>query len=102
MAPEDRPVVTRVRVRPQRRPVEPVTTGIEGAATPAATAVSVRGLRRSFGPKVAVAGIDLDVPSGSFFGLVGPNGAGKTTTLKMITGLLRPHAGSVRVAGVDV
>jgi ABC-2 type transport system ATP-binding protein len=49
-----------------------------------------------------VAGLDLAVPRGSFFGLVGPNGAGKSTTLKMATGLLRPDAGTAVVAGVDV
>ncbi len=47
-------------------------------------------------------GIDLDVPRGSFFGLVGPNGAGKTTTLSMVTGLLRPDAGQAFVLGRDV
>jgi ABC-2 type transport system ATP-binding protein len=46
--------------------------------------------------------VDLDVPVGSFFGLVGPNGAGKSTTLKMTTGLLRPDAGQAVVAGIDV
>src|SRR6266536_3274226 len=65
-------------------------------------ALSVRGLRKAFGAKLAVAGIDLDIPHGCFFGLVGPNGAGKTTTLGMVTGLLRPDAGSVAVDGVDV
>lgn len=65
-------------------------------------ALSIRGLRKHFGAKVAVNGIDLDVPSGSFYGLVGPNGAGKTTTLSMATGLLRPDAGQVWVHGVDV
>ena len=65
-------------------------------------AVSVTGLRKSFGGTPAVAGLSLDVPAGSFFGLVGPNGAGKTTTLRMATGLLRPDAGSVHVEGVDV
>ncbi len=65
-------------------------------------AVAVRGLGRRFGDVVAVAGIDLDVPRGSFFGLVGPNGAGKTTTLSMVTGLLRPDAGTVVVLGHDV
>jgi ABC-2 type transport system ATP-binding protein len=68
----------------------------------AGQAVALRGLRKSFGGKAAVDGIDLDVPTGSFFGLVGPNGAGKTTTLSMVTGLLRPDAGRVVVAGVDV
>jgi len=57
---------------------------------------------KQFGEKVAVAGIDLEVPQGSFFGLVGPNGAGKTTTLSMATGLLRPDAGAAWVHGVDV
>jgi len=49
-----------------------------------------------------VSGLDLDVPAGSFFGLVGPNGAGKTTTLSMATGLVRPDAGSVHVLGTDL
>lgn len=62
----------------------------------------MRGLGKRFGDKIAVAGIDLDVPAGSFFGLVGPNGAGKTTTLSMCTGLLRPDAGAVSVLGHDV
>lgn len=65
-------------------------------------AVSARGLVKRFGRVTAVAGLDLDVPVGCFFGLVGPNGAGKTTTLSMLTGLLRPDAGTVSVAGVDV
>jgi ABC-2 type transport system ATP-binding protein len=65
-------------------------------------AVQARGLAKSFGPVVAVAGADLDVARGRFFGLVGPNGAGKTTMLAMMTGLLRPDAGGARVDGVDV
>jgi ABC-2 type transport system ATP-binding protein len=64
--------------------------------------VVLRGLVKRFGAKVAVAGLSLDVPHGSFFGLVGPNGAGKTTTLRMATGLLRPDAGKVWVEGIDV
>jgi ABC-2 type transport system ATP-binding protein len=60
------------------------------------------GLWKRFGPKVAVAGLDLVVPTGSFFGLLGPNGAGKTTTLSMATGLLRPDAGAVHLLGHDV
>jgi ABC-2 type transport system ATP-binding protein len=71
------------------------------AAAPAA-AVRVRGLWTTFGEQVAVSGIDLDLPAGRFIGLVGPNGAGKTTTLSMITGLLRPDAGTVEIAGRDV
>jgi ABC-2 type transport system ATP-binding protein len=65
-------------------------------------AITLRGLRKSFGHTVAVDDVDLDVPSGSFFGLVGPNGAGKTTTLSMVTGLLRPDAGTVSINGADV
>lgn len=62
----------------------------------------VRGLTKSFGDKVAVAGISLDVPRGSFYGLVGPNGAGKSTTIKMCTALLRPDAGDVWIDGQNV
>jgi ABC-2 type transport system ATP-binding protein len=65
-------------------------------------ALTIRGLVKRFGQTTAVAGIDLDVPAGSLFGLVGPNGAGKTTTLSMATGLLRPDGGQVLVHGVDV
>lgn len=69
-------------------------------ATPTA-ALTVRGLTKAFGDTLAVDGIDLTVPAGSFYGLVGPNGAGKTTTLSMIAGLLRPDKGSIQVGGVD-
>jgi ABC-2 type transport system ATP-binding protein len=65
-------------------------------------ALSLRGLWKRFGEKIAVAGIDLDVPAGSFYGLVGPNGAGKTTTLSMATGLLRPDFGTASVLGTDL
>ena len=65
-------------------------------------AVSLRGLVKTFGHKVAVAGISLDIPAGSFYGLVGPNGAGKTTLLSMATGLLRPDAGTATICGVDM
>ncbi|WP_374205021.1 ABC transporter ATP-binding protein [Actinotalea sp. C106] len=67
-----------------------------------APALSMRGLVKRFGTTVAVAGLDLDIPAGSFYGVVGPNGAGKTTTLSMATGLLVPDEGSVLVHGVDV
>jgi len=66
------------------------------------TAIEADGLSRSFGDLQAVAGLTLTVPEGEIFGLVGPDGAGKTTTMRLMAGLLRPHGGSVRVAGVDV
>src|SRR5581483_2919596 len=68
----------------------------------AAEAISLIGLRKSFGSKVAVADLTLSIPHGSFYGLVGPNGAGKSTTLKMATALLRPDRGQVVVDGIDV
>ncbi len=86
------------------RPSPQVRAGHPPAALPVdpGAAVVVRGLVKRFDRVTAVAGVDLDVPRGSFFGLVGPNGAGKTTMLSMLTGLLRPDAGQVQVAGVDV
>jgi ABC-2 type transport system ATP-binding protein len=65
-------------------------------------AIAVHALRKSFGAKEAVAGIDLEIAAGSFAGLVGPNGAGKTTSLSMMTGLLRPDGGHVVINGRDV
>lgn len=64
-------------------------------------AVSVRGLYKRFNEKVAVNGLSLDIPVGSFYGLVGPNGAGKTTTITMMTGMLKPDAGTAMVLGHD-
>jgi len=65
-------------------------------------AIAVSGLRKHFGEKEAVAGIDLEIAAGSLAGLVGPNGAGKTTSLSMMTGLLRPDIGRIVVNGHDV
>jgi ABC-2 type transport system ATP-binding protein len=91
---------------PVHAPAEQVPAQAPGQApsTPPdpAAALSLRGLWKRFGEKVAVAGVDLDVPAGSFYGLVGPNGAGKTTTLSMATGLLRPDFGSAHVHGTDL
>ena len=64
-------------------------------------ALGTRGLRRLFGDFVAVDGIDLAVPRGSFYGFLGPNGAGKSTTIKCLTGLLRPSAGEIEILGID-
>ena len=64
-------------------------------------ALTARGLGKRFGDRVAVDALDLDVPVGSFFGLVGPNGSGKTTTLRMDSGLQQPDRGRVWIAGHD-
>jgi ABC-2 type transport system ATP-binding protein len=66
------------------------------------SAVSVTGLRKSFGDKVVLDGIDLDVAEGTTFSLLGPNGAGKTTTVQILSTLLSADGGEVRVAGFDV
>lgn len=71
------------------------------ATSPAAPAVWANDLRRSFGKKVAVDGVDLAIMPGEFYGLLGPNGAGKTTTIKMMVGLLRPDAGSAGIGDAD-
>jgi ABC-2 type transport system ATP-binding protein len=65
-------------------------------------AMALRGLVKTFDAKLAVSGVSLDVPAGSFFGLLGPNGAGKTTTLSMAVGLLRPDAGQAFLLGYEV
>ena len=62
-------------------------------------AIEARGLTRRFGSKTAVDRLDLAVPRGAFFALLGPNGAGKTTTVRMLTGLLAPDEGSIRILG---
>jgi ABC-2 type transport system ATP-binding protein len=65
-------------------------------------AVRASGLVKRYGQLVAVDGLDLDIPSGQFFGLLGPNGSGKTSTIHMLATLIRPSSGSARVAGHDV
>lgn len=64
-------------------------------------AVRIRGLTKRYGNLMALAGLDLDIPRGSLFGLIGPNGAGKTTTLSVIATLLLPTSGYVDVMGVS-
>ncbi|MCF7550036.1 ATP-binding cassette domain-containing protein [Pseudonocardia sp. WMMC193] len=64
--------------------------------------IEVEGLRKSFGDRPVLAGIELQVAPGTVAALLGPNGAGKTTTVKILSTLLRPDAGRVVVAGVDV
>jgi ABC-2 type transport system ATP-binding protein len=64
--------------------------------------IELKGLRREYDQKVALHDLDLSVREGEVFAFLGPNGAGKTTTIKIITGLLRPSAGSARVGGFDL
>jgi len=63
--------------------------------------VTVRGLSKSYGERVVVDSLDLDVRAGEIVGLIGANGAGKTTTVECIQGLRRPDAGVLRVLGCD-
>ncbi len=64
-------------------------------------AIETRGLRKSFGDVEALCGVDLSVAPGTVFGLLGPNGAGKTTAVRILTTLLPPDSGTVRVDGLD-
>lgn len=102
MPPEDVAPTPSAASVPATGPVPASAPDAARPAPPTFPALALRGLWRRFGEKVAVAGIDLDVPAGSFYGLVGPNGAGKTTTLSMATGLLHPDAGTVLVHGQDL
>ena len=65
-------------------------------------AVAVKQLKKAFGPVQALAGIDLEVRQGEFFGLLGPNGAGKTTLISILAGLTRADSGTAAVMGHDV
>jgi len=85
---------TRPAAAPRPAPVAP--------AADAPVVLSISGLVKRYGSTTAVEGVDLEVRAGSFTGIVGPNGAGKTTTLSIVTGLLRPDAGTVTVLGSDV
>src|ERR1700743_383669 len=66
------------------------------------SAIVVSGLRKTYGDKVVLDGIDLDVPAGTVFSLLGPNGAGKTTTVNVLTTLIKADGGAARVAVHDV
>ncbi len=66
------------------------------------SAIAASGLRKAYGDKVVLDGIDLEVRAGTVFSLLGPNGAGKTTTVNVLTTLLKADGGTARVAGHDV
>ncbi|WP_440711441.1 ABC transporter ATP-binding protein [Herbiconiux sp. YIM B11900] len=98
---------TPAKPRTPRTPARPRTAAsippsVVRDLDPTNIVLSIAGLVKKFGSTTAVAGIDIDVPLGSFYGIVGPNGAGKTTTLSMVTGLLRPDGGSITVLEQDV
>lgn len=65
-------------------------------------AISVHNLRKLYGNKAAVDGLDLEVPRGCFFGFLGPNGAGKTTTIRMLMGLAPPTSGTIELLGLPM
>ena len=64
-------------------------------------AIETSGLKKSFGGRPALDGLDLRVPAGSVFGFLGRNGAGKTTTIKLLMGMLRADGGAARIFGMD-
>lgn len=69
------------------------------AKTPA---ITVNGLTKTIAGQDIVRGVSFSVPQGSIYGILGPNGAGKTTTIRMITGLIRPSSGEIRVSGETI
>ncbi|MCZ7402654.1 MAG: ABC transporter ATP-binding protein [Candidatus Methanoperedens sp.] len=64
--------------------------------------IEVSGLYKEYGGFIAVGGLDFEIEKGEIFGIVGPNGAGKTTTLKMLSGLIIPTGGSIKIQGMDI
>ncbi|MDG4826207.1 ATP-binding cassette domain-containing protein [Asanoa sp. WMMD1127] len=72
------------------------------ASVPSSAAIVASGLRKSFGAKVVLDGLDLEVRGGTVFALLGPNGAGKTTAVRILSTLIRSDGGQARVAGHDV
>ncbi|WP_326791819.1 ATP-binding cassette domain-containing protein [Streptomyces sp. NBC_00841] len=77
-------------------------TSKQGDGHPSPTAVSAVGLRKSYGEKIVLDGIDLCIPAGSVFALLGPNGAGKTTAVKILSTLITADAGDLHVGGHDL
>ncbi|MBT2396153.1 ATP-binding cassette domain-containing protein [Streptomyces sp. ISL-100] len=82
--------------------MNPAPTATTTAATATRAAISAIGLRKSYGDKVVLDGIDLRIPEGTIFALLGPNGAGKTTTVEILSTLITADGGEAQVAGHDV
>jgi ABC-2 type transport system ATP-binding protein len=81
-------------------PLPPNQPPLARSVTPGTEpAVTLRGLTKTFGPKVAVNNLDLSIPQGSVYGFIGQNGAGKTTTIRMIMSIIFPDRGEIRVLG---
>jgi ABC-2 type transport system ATP-binding protein len=89
-------------LKPRGNRVEAGGAHAASMTTPSTPAISVAGLRKSYGGQVVLDGIDLSVRQGSVLALLGPNGAGKTTTVHILSTLVPPDAGEVRVAGHDL
>ncbi|MFE4635870.1 ATP-binding cassette domain-containing protein [Streptomyces sp. NPDC056773] len=83
-------------------PSSVMPTSRRGDGRPAPAAVSTVGLRKSYGDKTVLDGIDLSIPAGSVFALLGPNGAGKTTVVKILSTLISADGGQAQVAGHDI
>ncbi|MGW4055957.1 ATP-binding cassette domain-containing protein, partial [Streptomyces sp. NPDC004779] len=73
-----------------------------GDGRPAPAAITATGLRKAYGDKVVLDGVDLHIPAGSVFALLGPNGAGKTTAVKILSTLVTADSGRMTVAGHDL
>jgi ABC-2 type transport system ATP-binding protein len=80
----------------------PAPASLPALPASAEPAVTTEGLRKSFGPYVAVHGLTMSIGTGEVFGLLGPNGSGKTTTIRMLCGLMAPGGGRATVVGYDV
>ncbi|MFM9587964.1 ATP-binding cassette domain-containing protein [Streptomyces scabiei] len=83
-------------------PTSVMSTSNRGSGVPSPDAISAIGLRKSFGDRTVLDGIDLAVPEGTIFSLLGPNGAGKTTVVKILSTLIGADAGQVRIGGHDL
>ena len=83
----------------ERTDAPDVLSACPGAAP---SAVSLRGIAKTYGDRAAVRDLDLDIAAGEFFSMLGPSGCGKTTTLRMIGGFVDPTRGEVRLHGADV